>query len=64
METPPGEEDDAEDVGIYDATFTEPQTSFLTLFRMMLGSFDMIWFQKKHDQLLTMVSYLLFILCK
>lgn len=65
METPPGEEvDDAVDVGIYDATFTEPQTSFLTLFRMMLGSFDMVWFQRKHDLLLTMVAYILFIICK
>jgi hypothetical protein len=67
MTIPPneiGDDDDETNVGIYDATFSEPQTSFLTLFRMMLGSFDMIWFQKKHDRILTLFAYLLFIICK
>jgi hypothetical protein len=57
--------DDGDDAtSAYQATFTKIQTSFLTLFRMMLGDFDMEWFHREGEQLLTAFAYLLFVLCK
>jgi hypothetical protein len=63
-----GEEDvnggDGDDGTILDKTFTHVQTSFLTLFRMLLGDFDMAWFIRDGEKLLTVYAIVLFILCK
>lgn len=61
-----GVDDDvyADDQTIFDKTFTHIQTSFLTLFRMLLGDFDIQWFIRDGETLLTAYSVGLFILCK
>lgn len=59
-----GADDDGDAQSIYSKTFTHIQTSFLTLFRMLLGDFEMDWFIRDGEALLTFYSVILFLLCK
>jgi hypothetical protein len=53
-----------DNVDAYGANFNTAQSAFLTLFRMLLGDFDIDWYRRSGREYLTIFAIFLFIICK
>lgn len=51
-------------INAYEGNFNTTQAAFLTLFRMLLGDFEIDWFRREGRELLTAFALFLFIACK